>query len=106
MANIAKAGLLLAFRSGHACQAGNLGNDASFSFILAQCRRGAGKFKSRKFTMHLPARAYAFHDLLPDVTALGEVQGASLPSLLGQVAVADILAVVGDAAQYTPYLQR
>ena len=54
--------------------------------------------------MHRAARANALHDLLPDVTALLEMQGALLAGFLRQLALANILAVTrlaaGDAVQF------
>src|SRR5215813_12901465 len=85
--------------------AGQLGKGATPRFKLSRRRRCPGELKARKLAMHLPSRADALHDLLPDVTAFVEVQGLHLRRLLWQIAVANVLSVVRNASQDPPPLQ-
>src|SRR5580704_4290700 len=50
--------------------------------------------------MHVAARTNPLHDLLAEVTALGEVERAVLSGLLGQVAVTNVYAVKRCSLQY------
>src|SRR5207302_5404838 len=104
--DIAEPNNFFAGRCGHARHAGALQTSAPFRLILPQRRHSAGKFKSHTLAMHLSARAYALHNLLANVTALVEVERICLPRLLGQVAVADVLAIIWNAVQHAPHLQR
>jgi hypothetical protein len=56
--------------------------------------------------MHLAAGADALDDLLPDVAALGEVEGLVLLGLLRQIALADVLAVARQAGGDAPEFER
>src|SRR5664279_957806 len=47
-------------------------------------------FEASEHAMHVAARADSFHDLLPDVAALGEIQRVLLSGLLRQIAFAKI----------------
>ena len=85
--------------------AGDLPHFLAGSFNLgAGCGQELAKNKSGELAMHRAARANALHDLLPDVTALLEMQGALLAGFLRQLALANILAVTrlaaGDAVQF------
>src|SRR5262249_7765872 len=74
-----------------------LGECAAVAIKLPWRRQTAFELKAGKLAMHLAARADALHNLLANVTALGEVKRLRLPGLLGQIAVADVLAVLGNA---------
>ena len=56
--------------------------------------------------MHIPARADALHDFLPDVAALIKVQSTLLLGFLGQVTLADILSVAGKSQGNSVDFQR
>ena len=49
--------------------------------------------------MNLASGVDAFDDLLADVAAFGEVEGVGLGGLLGEIAVADVLAEFGDGGE-------
>src|SRR5438270_13377692 len=79
--------------------AGDLAHFLAGSFNLGPGRgQELAKNKSAELAMHRAARANALHDLLPDVTALLEMQGALLAGFLRQLALANILAITWLAA--------
>src|SRR5215472_1671295 len=104
--NVAHPNIPFTCTQGNGGRAGDLGQGPPLSLMLAQCRRTIFELEPHEFSMHLAARTYAFHDLLANVASLAEIQGLSLPGLLRQIAVTDILPVLGDAVQDAPPFQR
>src|SRR5262249_26053600 len=67
--------------------------------------RAVFKLEPGKLAMHLATRADAFHDLLADVTPFIEIESLGLSRLLGEIAIAYVLAVLRNAVEDPPPLQ-
>ena len=78
--------------------AGELADGLGFSFELrAGSGQHAGEGEATEGAVDAAARVDALDDLLAEVAALGEVQGAGLAGLLREVFVADVGADAGRA---------
>src|SRR5262249_18986024 len=97
--------MLVALGTSNCCHARNLRKSASLVVELPQLGWLAFELKAGKLAMHLATRADTLHDLLANVTAFVEVERLGLAGLLREVAVADVLAVLGNALYYTPPFQ-
>src|SRR5206468_9099493 len=61
--------------------------------------------KAGEFAAHVATRTDPLHDLLPDVAALTEMESAGLFGFLWQVALANILAILGDPQRDTVQIE-
>src|ERR1700685_1667929 len=68
-------------------------------------RQLAIKQKRPKLPMHGTSRAYALHDLLPEIAAFSEIQRAPMACLLRQVSLAYIHAITRDSVSDSLKLQ-
>ena len=80
--------------------ASEFGDGLGFGFgfeLRAGGRQCAGEDEATEGAVDAAARVDALDDLLAEVAALGEVQGAGLAGLLREVFVADVCAEAGRA---------
>src|SRR5271157_3221294 len=91
----------------------NTGRAGHFARILvvdahfgSRLRRSAFHLESDKAAMQNRSRANAFHNLLPDVAALGEVQRIVLSRLLRQITLAQIDSEARHASNHAIQVKR
>src|SRR5262245_24473077 len=104
-ANVAQSDMPYAGTRWDSRHAGDFCQGAPTRFIFAQGGRALFKLEPGKLAMHLAARADAFHVLLADVTALGEIESLGLSLLLWEIAIPYVLAILRNAVEYPPPLQ-
>src|ERR1700756_3001048 len=97
----------LSLSQGQGSHAGDLAYLLAIHFKLRSWRgQGTLDKKAGERTMHTTARANAFHNLLPDVAALGETQRPHLFGFLGKITVMDVPSVGRNAGRDAIQFQR